>query len=79
MSNEKSPGSITDMEKGLPLDDNATEVVQMGISEPVNGLERWANKLDAWAGIEARGIDRIPEELRERPLSTKDYLQMFIM
>lgn len=50
-----------------------------GIIEPVNRLERWANKLDAFAGVEARGIDRIPEELRERILTTKDYLQMFIM
>lgn len=81
MSTEKKPESIADIEKwpGGLHDDAATETVQMGISEPVNKLERWANKLDALAGIEARGIDRIPEELRERVLSTKDYLQMFIM
>lgn len=79
MPTEKSPESITDMEKGMSHDDGATETVQMGISEPVNKLERWANKLDAMAGIEARGIDRIPEELRERVLSKKDYLQMFVM
>jgi hypothetical protein len=79
MSNEKSPESVTDIEKWPGGEDAATETVQMGITEPVNRLERWANKLDTFAGMEARGIDRIPEELRERVLTTKDYLQMFIM
>ena len=80
MSTEKIPETAVDLEKygGLPGDATTAEE-QMGITEPANRLERWANKLDALAGMEARGIDRIPEELRERPLTTKDYLQMFIM
>lgn len=80
MSTEKLPETAVDLEKHGGLADDATIAdEQMGITEPANRLERWANKLDTMAGMEARGIDRIPEALRERPLTTKDYLQMFIM
>ncbi|KAJ4291041.1 Vitamin B6 transporter [Kalmusia sp. IMI 367209] len=82
MSTEKIPESVADIEKwpgGLANDEATTVEEQMGISEPVNRLERWANKLDALAGVEARGIERIPEEVRERTLSIRDYLQMFII
>lgn len=56
-----------------------TTVEELGISEPTNGLQRFANKLDRLAGVEARGIDRVPEELRERPMAIKDYVHMFTM
>ena len=42
-------GFVTDVETGVP---NETK------------LQRWANKLDATVGMEARGIERVPESLR---------------
>lgn len=44
-----------------------------------DNIQRWCNKLDALCGMEARGIERIPEELRAREMSYKDYLNMFVM
>lgn len=40
-------------------------------------LQRWANRLDATAGVEARGIERVPEELRDRKVTAGDYVHMF--
>jgi len=53
--------------------------VELGISEPVNALQRFCNRLDAVCGVEARGIERIPEEIRERDMSYRDYIHMFTM
>jgi hypothetical protein len=52
---------------------------ELGISEPVNALQRFANRLDAVCGVEARGIERIPEELRERVMTYRDYIHMYTM
>jgi hypothetical protein len=54
-------------------------IEEIAISNPTNRLERWANKLDVLAGVEARGIERIPEELRERKMALGDYVHMFTM
>ncbi|KAF1843782.1 uncharacterized protein K460DRAFT_378857 [Cucurbitaria berberidis CBS 394.84] len=53
------------------------EIAELGISEPVTALQRFCNRLDAVCGVEARGIERIPEELRERSMTLKDYIHMF--
>ncbi|KIW00317.1 uncharacterized protein PV09_08204 [Verruconis gallopava] len=42
-----------------------------------NRLQRWANKLDRIAGVEARGIGRVTEEERDRPVAARDYIHMF--
>lgn len=42
-----------------------------------NGLQRWANKIDRLAGVEARGITRVTDEERERPVALGEYLHMF--
>lgn len=42
-----------------------------------NAMQRWANSIDRLAGVEARGIVRVPDELRERPVALSDYLHMF--
>lgn len=52
---------------------------ELAIGEPTNKLQRWANRLDALAGVEARGIERIPDELRERKMTFRDYTHMFTM
>ena len=55
------------------------ETAELGISEPVTALQRFCNRLDAVCGVEARGIERIPEELRERVMTYRDYIHMFTM
>lgn len=47
------------------------------VIEAENGLQRWANKLDRIAGVEARGIGRVPEDVRERAVTARDYIHMF--
>jgi hypothetical protein len=59
--------------------EGAPSTVELGISNPVNALQRFCNRLDAVCGVEARGIERIPEALRERNLTYRDYLHMFTM
>lgn len=66
------------LEKGDTSSINAA-TVQLGISEPENVLQRWCNRLDTVCGVEARGIERIPEEIRERDMALKDYIHMFTM
>lgn len=56
-----------------------TTVEELAISDPTNKLQRWANKLDRIAGVEARGIERISPEIRERKMAMKDYIRMFTM
>ncbi|KAI1415052.1 hypothetical protein F5Y13DRAFT_197048 [Hypoxylon sp. FL1857] len=47
------------------------------IAAPRNRLERLANKFDERFGIEARGIQRVPEYLRAGKPTTRDYVQMW--
>jgi len=76
MSDEKKPDLLEKGDASSTIHDVETE---LGISEPVNAIQRFVNKLDAVCGVEARGIERIPEELRERPMSYRDYIHMFTM
>ena len=39
-------------------------------------LQRLCNRLDAATGVEARGIERVPDALRNRKISTRDYVNM---
>lgn len=70
---------MTDFEKADVLTHRSSSTVELGISGPVNALQRFCNKLDAVCGVEARGIERIPEEIRERDMSLKDYIHMYTM
>lgn len=83
MSTEKVPEAVADIEKSAAnstQDGTAVGVVEeLAIGEPTNKLQRWANKLDALAGLEARGIERISEELREKKMTVRDYIGMFTM
>lgn len=42
-----------------------------------NSMQRWANRIDRLAGVEARGIARVPDDERERPVAFREYLHMF--
>jgi hypothetical protein len=44
-----------------------------------NRLQDWANRLDVLFGLEARGIERVPEAARARKVTKGDYMQMFII
>jgi hypothetical protein len=75
MAIEKSPNAL---EKFETSSINAA-TLELGVSEPVNALQHFCNRLDAVCGVEARGIERIPEEIRERNMTYKDYIHMFTM
>lgn len=83
MSSEKTPEAIADIERSAENsthDTHGTGIVEeMAISEPTNKLQRWANKLDELAGLEARGIERISEEVRAKKMTVRDYISMFTM
>ena len=42
----------------------------------LNIAQRWVDRLESLAGLEARGVERVPEEARARMVTTGDYLQM---
>jgi hypothetical protein len=75
MSTEKSPDALEKLETSSI---NAA-TLEIGTSDPVNALQRFCNRLDAVCGVESRGIERIPEEMRERDMTYRDYLHMFTM
>jgi hypothetical protein len=75
MSAEKKPDTLEKFETSSV---NAA-TLELGISEPVNALQRFCNRLDAICGVEARGIERIPEEMRDRDMTYRDYTHMFTM
>ena len=84
MTTEKAPDlsmseKMVDPEKSDASSHRPPSTVELGISQPVNALQRFCNKLDAVCGVEARGIERIPEELREREMSFNDYVHMYSM
>ncbi|KIW16585.1 hypothetical protein PV08_03773 [Exophiala spinifera] len=49
------------------------------IPPPSNFAQRWALKLEQLAGVEARGVERVPEAIRAPHASLKDYLQMCVI
>ncbi|KAI1335043.1 permease for cytosine/purines, uracil, thiamine, allantoin-domain-containing protein [Xylariaceae sp. FL0016] len=44
-----------------------------------NKLQRWFNLLDEKTGLEARGIERVPESLRHPRVTAGSYVQMFLI
>ncbi|KAI4129155.1 MAG: hypothetical protein LQ347_003895 [Umbilicaria vellea] len=44
-----------------------------------NALQRWAYKLEGLAGVEARGIERVPESLRAKETTFADYAQIALI
>lgn len=70
---------MADLEKPDVETLRSPSTAELGIGHPVNALQRFCNRLDAVCGVEARGIERIPEELRERDMALKDYIHMFTM
>lgn len=71
--NSEAMGPASPKIGSLQEERNVTSVVA------TNRLQRFANRLDALAGVEARGIERVPPELRERKLAVKDYMGIAVM
>jgi cytochrome c biogenesis protein ResB len=73
------------VEKGLPtakpssLAPGAATGFVDEILVPHNRFQRWALRLEATLGFEARGIERVPEELREGKTSNREYVQMCLI
>ncbi|KAI1105606.1 FAD/NAD(P)-binding domain-containing protein [Jackrogersella minutella] len=44
-----------------------------------NNLQRWFKRLDEKTGLEARGIERVPESLRHPRVTAGSYVQMFLI
>lgn len=78
-SSEKGPVPSTDSQPSSTEEAGAFEPVNVTSVAASNRLQRFANRLDAMAGVEARGIERVPPELRERKVSLKDYLGVGVM
>lgn len=69
---------ISEKTSGGSQDGRGSSVAEIPISEQ-NALQRWMNKLDRLPGLETRGIERVPEELRHPKVTTGSYVQMFII
>jgi hypothetical protein len=68
-----------DVEKSLDHHDEPSVIEDTAIDqipESRNLLQRWVAHLEQRFGVEARGIDRVPEELRDNKASLTDYCQM---
>ncbi|KAL7626546.1 Vitamin B6 transporter [Parahypoxylon ruwenzoriense] len=90
MADRDSNRAISDPEKGScrqatlstgsgDLCEESRDIVEgevFMITNPMNRLERLANKFDKLFGIEARGIQQVPESMRTGDPTARDYLQM---
>lgn len=72
------PGPASDVSEEANIGE-ITDLNQMEIENPTNGFERFANKLDSLMGVEARGIERVPESARMGKASASNYLQMALI
>jgi hypothetical protein len=63
-------------EEGIYEDHNVTAIPTTTASTK---LQRFANRLEDLAGVESRGIERVPPELRERKMALADYLGIGVM
>jgi hypothetical protein len=67
LAQDAAPSSGSNIQLGT------TEDVDLAaIPKPTSKLQRLANRLEAMVGIEARGIERVPESERERKYAAKD-------
>lgn len=46
---------------------------------PGNRMQKWVDKLESLAGIEARGIERVPDSIKAEKTTTEDYVQMCLI
>jgi hypothetical protein len=72
------PGPASDGSEEANIGETA-DLSQMEIDNPTNGLQRFANKLDNLMGLEARGIERVPESARIGKALASNYLQMALI
>jgi hypothetical protein len=59
--------------------ESGTPSVSEGPVTNASTLQRWMTRLDNIPGLEARGIERVSEELRHPKVTVGSYLQMFLI
>ncbi|KAI1609772.1 hypothetical protein EDD36DRAFT_458081 [Exophiala viscosa] len=79
MQSEKAPEPTSGTLSPSPAEQGTFEETHVTAVRATNRLQRYANRLDALVGIEARGIERVPPELRERKLALGDYFGIGVM
>ncbi|KAK5120747.1 hypothetical protein LTR85_006105 [Meristemomyces frigidus] len=75
-ASEKQPDPAVHTSPDSSVGDVEEQLTTVG---PANKLQGWANRLDTLMGVEARGIERVPESARQRKVTVNDYFQMFII
>lgn len=46
---------------------------------PGNAIQKWVHNLESLAGIEVRGIERVPDSIKAEKTTTEDYVQMCLI
>jgi hypothetical protein len=65
-----------------PVDPSGAELgttETLGNSRPKTSWQKFSNWMETRANVEARGIERVPESMRQRKVSTKDLFQIGIV
>jgi hypothetical protein len=74
---------VTEEPHQNPVPHDYLSAVENGLIEdlppPTNFAQRWAFKLERLAGVEARGIERVPEAIRAQHATLGDYAQMGVI
>ncbi|KAK5216042.1 Vitamin B6 transporter [Exophiala xenobiotica] len=74
---------VTEQPHQNPVPHDYLSAVENGLIEdlppPTNFAQRWAFKLERLAGVEARGIERVPEAIRAQHATLGDYAQMGVI
>jgi hypothetical protein len=60
------------------MSDTEAGVVDVYV-QPRNKMKRWVDRLESLAGIEARGIERVPDNIKAEKTTTGDYVQMCLI
>lgn len=58
--------------------DQATSILELPIAEQ-SKLQQWLDRIDGMRGLEVRGIERVPEDLRHPKVTAGSYVQMFLI
>ena len=58
---------------------SAAEAGVLAAVRSENKMQRWFDKLESLAGIEARCIERVPESIKAEKTTTNDYVQMCLI
>jgi hypothetical protein len=78
-NDEKLPSAAADSLPQSEVDVGVGLVDQTHVPQPSNWVGKLSERLEALAGLETRGIERVPEEARRGKMAAKTYLEIFSM